>query len=45
MTEIKEVLGELYPEIADILAEQAYYDQLAIQEEYDHLLLPVAVSF
>jgi hypothetical protein len=38
MTEIKDVLGELYPEIADFLAEQAYFNQLAMQEEYDHLL-------
>ncbi len=38
MTEIKDVLGELYPEIADFLAEQAYFSQLAMQEEYDHLL-------
>ena len=38
MTEIKDVLGELYPEIADFLAEQAYFNRLAMQEEYDHLL-------
>lgn len=38
MTEIKDVLGELYPEIADFMAEQAYYSRLAMQEEYDHLL-------
>lgn len=44
MTEIKDVLGELYPEIADFLAEQAYFNQLAMQEEYSHLLEPALLQ-